>query len=77
MYIPTTNAEHRPEVMLDFIEAMGKPGTPTSYSRAQLLQMYNKALKMLDELLPYAANQANGIWLATVAEAAEHITRQR
>jgi peptidoglycan-N-acetylglucosamine deacetylase len=34
-------------------------------------------VSMLDELLPYAASQANGIWLATVAEAAEHITRRR
>ena len=32
---------------------------------------------MLDALLPYATDPANGIWLSTVAEAADHITRQR
>jgi peptidoglycan/xylan/chitin deacetylase (PgdA/CDA1 family) len=32
---------------------------------------------MLDELLAYASNPANGVWLATVAAAAEHITKQR
>jgi peptidoglycan/xylan/chitin deacetylase (PgdA/CDA1 family) len=32
---------------------------------------------MLDELLAYAKDPANGIWLATVAEAADHITRHR
>ena len=32
---------------------------------------------MLDRLLTYAADPSNGIWLATVAEAAEHITRRR
>ncbi|MBA2354954.1 MAG: polysaccharide deacetylase family protein [Acidobacteria bacterium] len=32
---------------------------------------------MLDELLTYAKAPANGIWLATVAEAAEEIVRRR
>ena len=32
---------------------------------------------MLDELLAYARDPANGIWLATVAEAADHISRER
>ena len=34
-------------------------------------------IAMLDELLPYAKDPANGIWLATVAEAADEITRRR
>jgi peptidoglycan/xylan/chitin deacetylase (PgdA/CDA1 family) len=34
-------------------------------------------VSMLDELLPYAKDPANGIWLATVAEAADHIARHR
>lgn len=34
-------------------------------------------IAMLDELLAYAKDPANGIWLATVAEAAEHITKAR
>ena len=34
-------------------------------------------VSMLDELLPYAKDPANGIWLATVAEAADEITRRR
>lgn len=34
-------------------------------------------IAMLDRLLAYAKVPANGIWLATVAEAAEHITRGR
>lgn len=32
---------------------------------------------MLDELLAYVKAPANGIWLATVAEAADEITRRR
>ena len=32
---------------------------------------------MLDELLPYVKDPANGIWLSTVAEAADEITRRR
>jgi hypothetical protein len=32
---------------------------------------------MLDELLAYAKDPANGIWLATVAEAADHIAKRR
>jgi peptidoglycan-N-acetylglucosamine deacetylase len=32
---------------------------------------------MLDELLSYAKDPANGIWLATVGEAADQIVRQR
>jgi len=32
---------------------------------------------MLDELLAYTKDPASGIWLATVAEAADHIVRQR
>ena len=32
---------------------------------------------MLDELLAYVSDRANGIWLATVAEAADTILRQR
>jgi hypothetical protein len=32
---------------------------------------------MLDELFPYVKDPANGIWLATVAEAADQIVRRR
>ena len=32
---------------------------------------------MLDELFAYVKNPANGIWLATVADAADHITKRQ